>query len=216
MVPLAAPGAPCRGVLGHGHDYARPTRRLVRRARTLRGSPAAVDLTAPSCCSSLLCAAGARHGGARVTGQLIAGLALRHDVAVLHLADESEPAPDLELVERCSIVEAVPRPAGPVTLRTRVRFKLGLVRGFPTWASELASPRFGRRVAELAADWRPDVVQLEFPVMGQYLPALAASAAPRVLVDHDASLGPPRLGRSPGPAGWARSTSARGGGTSAG
>ena len=109
-------------------------------------------------------------------------------MAVLYLADESEPAPDPELVERCSIVEAVPRPAGPVTLRTRVRFKLGLVRGFPTWASELASPRFGRRVAELAADWRPDVVQLEFPVMGQYLPALAASAAPRVLVDHDASL----------------------------
>jgi glycosyltransferase involved in cell wall biosynthesis len=66
--------------------------------------------------------------------------------------------------------------------------KLRLLRGFPTWASELASPDFARRVTELAARWRPDVVQLEFPVMGQYLPALDGSGAPRVLVDHDASL----------------------------
>jgi len=109
-------------------------------------------------------------------------------VAVLYLADDAEPAPDEELVERCSIVEAVRRPSGPATLRTRARSKLRLLRGFPTWASELASPQFGRRVSELAAEWRADVVQLEFPVMGQYVPALAAFAAPRVLVDHDASL----------------------------
>lgn len=132
--------------------------------------------------------AGATHGGARVTGQLIARLALHHEVAVLYLADDSEPPPDPELVERCAIVEAVPRPAGPATMRTRARFKLRLLRGFPTWASELASPRFRRRVSELAAEWRPDVVQLEFPVMGQYLPALASSDASRVLVDLDASL----------------------------
>lgn len=131
---------------------------------------------------------GARHGGARVTGQLISGLALRHDVAVLYLADDSESPPDQELVKHCSIIKPVRRPAGPPTLRTRANVKLGLLRGFPTWASELASPQFARQVSEVAREWRPDVVQLEFPVMGQYLPALAVSSAPRVLVDHDASL----------------------------
>jgi glycosyltransferase involved in cell wall biosynthesis len=132
--------------------------------------------------------AGARHGGARVTGQLIAGLALRHDVAVLYLADDSEPPPDPELVRRGALVEPVPRGSSRVTLGTRVRFKLALLRGFPTWASELSSPHFAGRVSELAADWRPDVVQLEFPVMGQFLDALDGSDAARVLVDHDASL----------------------------
>jgi len=132
--------------------------------------------------------AGARHGGARVTGQLIAGLARRQDVAVLYLADASEPPPDAELVQHAAIVEPVLRDVSPVTLETRARVKLGLLRGKPTWASEVESPEFARRVRELAAEWRPDVVQLEFPVMGQYLPGLDGSAAARVLVDHDASL----------------------------
>jgi glycosyltransferase involved in cell wall biosynthesis len=132
--------------------------------------------------------AGARHGGARVTGQLIAALARRHDVAVLYLADDSEPPPDPELVENAAMVEPVPRDVSQVTLGTRARVKVGLLQGTPTWASELGSAEFARRVAELATEWRPDVVQLEFSVMGQYLPALEASAAARVLVEHDASL----------------------------
>lgn len=140
---------------------------------------------------------GGRHGGARVTGQLIAGLALRHEVAVLYLEDTGEPPPEQQLLSRCALVEPVARAAGPPTLLTRARVKLGLVRGLPTWASELASPRLARRAAELAAEWRPDVVQLEFPVMGQYLPALDGCRAPRVLVDHDASLRDLRAWRGP-------------------
>ena len=129
-----------------------------------------------------------RHGGARVTAQLIGGLADRHDVGVLYLAEAHEPPLEEELLSRCAVIERVARPAGPPAPRARVRVKLGLLRGVPTWASELASPRFGSRVAELARDWRPEVVQFEFPVMGQYLPALADCPAARVLVDHDASL----------------------------
>lgn len=138
-----------------------------------------------------------RHGGARVTGQLIERLADRHEVAVLHLADPDDAPVDEELVARCALVEAVARAPGRPGLGARVRVKLGLLRGVPTWASELASAAFARRAAELMADWRPDVVQLEFPVMGQYLPALAGSGAPRVLVDHDASLQDLRSWRGP-------------------
>lgn len=128
------------------------------------------------------------HGGARVTGQLIARLARRHEVAVLCLADAGEPAPEEELAGACSRFETVPRGSAGGGLRARVETKLRLLRAIPTWASELAEPAFAEAVARLAADWRPDLVQLEYPVMGQYLDALAVCPAPRVLVDHDASI----------------------------
>jgi polysaccharide biosynthesis protein PslH len=127
------------------------------------------------------------HGGARVTGQLLDALAARHDVAVLHLSEAGDAPVEEELRARCDLVEAVARPAGP-GLPTLARVKLGLLRGTPTWASEVATPGFAERLAALAASWRPDVVQVEYPVMGRYLPALASCTAPRVLVEHDASL----------------------------
>jgi glycosyltransferase involved in cell wall biosynthesis len=128
-----------------------------------------------------------RHGGARVTGQLIHALAERHEVAVLHLAEAGDAAVEEELRSRCTLVERVER--GPGTrIGTAFRVKAGLLRGLPTWASELATPGFAERLANLAASWRPDVVQVEFPATGIYLPALDSCPAPRVLVEHDATL----------------------------
>lgn len=129
-----------------------------------------------------------RHGGARVTGQLIEALAGRHEVAVVHLAESGDAPVEDALRSRLALVERVDRPEGPVSAGTRIRVKLGLVRGMPTWASELATPGFAERLGGVASSWRPDVVQVEYPVMGQYLPALGSCAAPRVLVEHDASL----------------------------
>ena len=124
-----------------------------------------------------------RHGGARATGQLIASLAPRHEVAVLYRA-EGDGRPEEELRAACAMLEGVPPQAGP----GRLGPKLGLLRGIPTWASEVADPGFAERTGELARRWAPDLVQLEYPVMGQYLPALAECPAPRVLVDHEASV----------------------------
>lgn len=131
---------------------------------------------------------GGRHGGARVTGQLIDAMADRHEVAVVHLAERDDAPVEDVLRSRLALVERVDRPEGPVSAGTRARVKLGLLRGVPTWASEVATPGFGERLRGLASSWHPDVVQVEFPVMGQYLPALGGCAAPRVLVEHDASL----------------------------
>jgi glycosyltransferase involved in cell wall biosynthesis len=128
-----------------------------------------------------------RHGGARVTGQLIDALTERHDVAVLHLAEAGDTAVEDELRSRCALVERVERRPG-TRLGTAVRVKAGLLRGIPTWASEVATPGFAERLTALAASWRPDLVQVEYPVMGRYLTALASCPAPRVLVDHDAGL----------------------------
>jgi glycosyltransferase involved in cell wall biosynthesis len=128
-----------------------------------------------------------RHGGARVTGELLTALAARHDVAVLHLAQAGDAPVEDELRARCDLVEAVERPERS-SVSTAARVKLGLLRGIPTWASEIATPAFGELLAAVAASWRPDLVQVEYPVMGRYLPALASCPAPRVLVEHDASL----------------------------
>ncbi|HEX6652246.1 MAG TPA: glycosyltransferase family 4 protein [Thermoleophilaceae bacterium] len=131
---------------------------------------------------------GGRHGGARVTGQLIDALADRHEVAVVHLAERGDAPLEDGLRSRLAVVERVDRPDGPVSAGMRARVKLGLLRGVPTWASEVATPGFAERLGGLASSWNPDVVQVEYPVMGQYLPALGSCAAPRVLVEHDASL----------------------------
>lgn len=127
-----------------------------------------------------------RHGGARVTGQLIAGLARHHEVAVVHFDDP--PGVEDELSRTCERLEPVALPALIEGWQARIAAKLRLLRGFPTRASELHNPAFGRRVHEVAAAWRPDIVQIEYPVLGQYLPALDGCPAPRVLVDHEATL----------------------------
>ena len=133
-----------------------------------------------------------RHGGARATGQLIAGLAARHEVAVV-FRDDGGDSPESELVEACALLEGVvPRsPSG------KVGTKLALLRGVPTWASEMADTAFAERVGALAREWMPDVVQVEYPVMAQYLPALRDCPAPRVLVDHEGSVRDLRTWRGP-------------------
>jgi polysaccharide biosynthesis protein PslH len=129
-----------------------------------------------------------RHGGARVTGQLIEALATRHDVAVLHLMEPGDPGASALEAAGARVV-GVPQAPAARTLPARLVPRLALLRGIPIWASEVSEPRFAARLEELAAEWRPEIIQIEYPVMGQYLPALAAAPAPRILVDHDVGLG---------------------------
>lgn len=133
------------------------------------------------------------HGGARVTGQLIANLAARHDVALVHLAKPGEPPVDDELARRCARVEPVTqtRPA------SRLRTKLALLRATPTWVSEVTDRGFAARVREVAARFEPQIVQLEYPVMGRYLSALEGCPAPRVMTDHEGSVRDLREWRGP-------------------
>lgn len=130
-----------------------------------------------------------RHGGSRAVGQLLSRLALRHDVVVLSARWPGEPPADDVLRERCMRVEEVEAPPRDSSLvaraRRRLRLRAALLRGTPTWASERSAPGYADRVAELVQEWQPDIVQLEFHVMGQFLPALAKTSAPRVLVQHE-------------------------------
>lgn len=117
----------------------------------------------------------ALHGGARAMAHLIGGLAERHRVALLCLRGDDEEGIDPPLRQRCEIAEELPRRGRrrSKNLRERVgkhlRTAETLLAFRPKWATWCALPAFEERLRELDDRWRPEVVQAEFHVMGQYL-----------------------------------------------
>lgn len=129
-----------------------------------------------------------RHGGSRAIGQLVGRLASRYAVALLVLRAPDEPRIDDLLRRACDVVHEVGIPPVGTSIRerlvNRLRLRASLLRGMPTWASERNAPEFGSRLAELVELWRPDVVQFEYRITGQFLPVVAGRV-PCVLVDQD-------------------------------
>ena len=130
-----------------------------------------------------------RHGGSRAVAQLVAALAARHPVALLVLHHRSEPGVDEALHSACELIEEVEIPPVGASFGARAtnKFRLlgALARGLPSWAAERSAPEFEGRLREVVEKWGPDIVQLEYRIMGQFLPSLAGVSAPCVLVDPD-------------------------------
>src|SRR4051794_4606027 len=107
-------------------------------------------------------------------GHLLAGLARRHDLALLCLRGRDEPPVDPEIAAACVLCEELPRPGGTRSraLRERVGKHLRAARAAatrtPRWASWCNVPRLTQRVREVARALAPEVVQFEYHVMGQY------------------------------------------------
>jgi polysaccharide biosynthesis protein PslH len=133
--------------------------------------------------------ADAPHGGGRVLAQIVSRLATRHRLALAYLRRADEPPMDDRLRASCELVEEIsgPRIGAPLTQPwvRRGRLTLAAISGTPMWVTDCASRTYADRVRALAARWTPDVVQLEYHVMAQYLPALRACRAPRVMVEHE-------------------------------
>ena len=135
--------------------------------------------------------ADAPHGGGQVMAHLIAGLAERHEVALLCLRGEEDEEIEPRLRERCQIAEELPR-AGPrrsPDLRARigkhVHALAALTTMRPKWVQYCAVPALTARVRSLVPAWRPEVVQAEYHVMGQYLAAVDDPRVRRVLNQHE-------------------------------
>jgi glycosyltransferase involved in cell wall biosynthesis len=126
----------------------------------------------------------AYEGGSRVTAELLTRLAERHDVGVLHLRPGDGHDADAAVREACAFVEAVPVVEGNAGVRF-LSVLAGLARGRPRWATHLRAPEFGERLRALVEEWSPDIVQLEYHVLGQYLDALPPERPPVVLIEHD-------------------------------
>ena len=130
-----------------------------------------------------------RHGGSRAVAQLISGLAARHVIGLLVLRDHDEPGVDEPLRSLCDLVVEVEIPSVGASLGARAANKLrmlaALVHGVPSWAVQRSAPDFEDRLTQVVEEWRPDIVQLEYRIMGQFLRALRAHSVPCVLVDPD-------------------------------
>jgi polysaccharide biosynthesis protein PslH len=142
----------------------------------------------------------AAHGGGRLIAQLLTHLAERHRVALVYLRDLGEPPIDEALWQRCELAREVRRVEAPRRLLGRVAHRLRVsaspLWGLPGWAAHLPGERFAAAANAVIRDWEPDLIQLEFSVMGRYLGDLAGCRAPRVLNLHmpgaDAVAGDPR------------------------
>jgi glycosyltransferase involved in cell wall biosynthesis len=139
----------------------------------------------------------ATHGGAKVVGELIDGTAERHAVALVHLRHEAEPPVEDELRSRLEMSEDVLRPAdartSPRHYARALRWRGRLLAGTPRQVSELSFQAAHARIRDVARRWRPDIVRIEYPVMGAYLSALDGLPAARLLADYDALLETARL-----------------------
>jgi len=129
-----------------------------------------------------------RHGGSRSLAQLLVRLAERNDLGLVVLKTHEEPGVDDELGACCEVVEEVEIPpvgrSAAARVVNRARLRAALLRGVPTWAAERSASGFGERLERLVRRWRPDVVQFEYRIMGQFLSAIPRST-PRLLVDLD-------------------------------
>ena len=134
----------------------------------------------------------ASHGGGRVIGQLIAHLAQRHQIALCYVRASGEPAIDDTLRKHCDVVEEVlllqMKDSATNPWSRRLRVWRELMKGKPLWAIDRFHPEVEERVKSLINSWHPDIVQIEFHIMGQYLSALEGYPAPRILVQHEAGV----------------------------
>jgi glycosyltransferase involved in cell wall biosynthesis len=113
----------------------------------------------------------ATQGGARVIGRLAFELALTNDLGVLSFRARDDAEVDDALRERLAFLEHVPLPEHR-TFRRRLHrageIALGWASGEPRFVTNYGSTVLDRRLQTLVAEWRPDIVQLEFHVLAQY------------------------------------------------
>jgi glycosyltransferase involved in cell wall biosynthesis len=121
--------------------------------------------------------------------QLLAALTSRHSIALVYLRSPDEPPLDDIFYERCDLIEEVPRLWTGRSLAQRAvrngRIVASLLSLRPMWVTDWASEQYHERVRTLAQVWQPDIVQIEYHVMGQYLLALDGYKAPCILVEHE-------------------------------
>jgi len=130
----------------------------------------------------------AKHGGSRAIADLLAEQCLRHAVALVYLRGREELSIEHSLRAQCDLVREVSHmhPGGMARWARLARVGSSPLFGMPTWAAWWRVPEYKECIAEVVASWRPDIVQFEYTIMGQYASDLLHCSAPKVLVEYDA------------------------------
>jgi glycosyltransferase involved in cell wall biosynthesis len=130
-----------------------------------------------------------RHGGSRSVANRLLAIARDHDLALLYLHNPHDHPLDADLAAACVEVVAVDRTASEGTLAL-AKSGRGLVpvlwrtfRGTPVWVQALRSSAVDEAAAELIGRFAPEIIQVEYQVMAQFLPAIGST--PSVLVIHE-------------------------------
>jgi glycosyltransferase involved in cell wall biosynthesis len=112
----------------------------------------------------------------------LSGMAERHRVALLYLRAADEPPVAEALRRKCDLVEEIVR---PIPNGSGAGGWKALLFGRPLWARAWAVPAYADTLRRLALSWQPDIVHVDYHIMGQYLSTLDGCPAPRILVEHD-------------------------------
>jgi polysaccharide biosynthesis protein PslH len=130
----------------------------------------------------------AANGGSRVMAEFLYRLAVRHAVGILYFRSD-EPEIDPVLRDVCRFAISVRRQGRGISSADLRRWQLrqlaALAQRKPMWVTDWASSEYARKVKETIEAWCPDVVQIEFHVMGQYLTALRGFDGPKLLTIHE-------------------------------
>jgi len=131
----------------------------------------------------------ATHGGGKVIAQLLAHLVTRHRVTLVYLRGFGEPPLDELFNRQCELVEEVTRPWTGASFSERSirrgRLAASLLFARPLWVTDWSSRAFSTRVRDVVQNWQPEIIHIEYHVMGQYLSALRRCPAPRILTEHE-------------------------------
>jgi glycosyltransferase involved in cell wall biosynthesis len=130
------------------------------------------------------------HHGGRVTAQMLRHLSERHDVGLVYLRQPGHRPADHDVARRCEVVRQVE--LEPAWLGRAWRHRLNVVasplNGNPTSVANVRSRTLVATVRRVAAEWGPDVIQIEHDVLAYIAPALAGHGRARLLVSHDPGL----------------------------
>jgi glycosyltransferase involved in cell wall biosynthesis len=131
----------------------------------------------------------APHGGGRTLAEVITRLAAHHEIALIYLRAAGEQPIDKALCRRCAWVHEIERPLASDShghrWRRRARLFGGILRGQPMQVTDWNVKMFAECVRAQIEAWQPNIVQIEFSVMAQYLNAMGNFHGPRILTIHE-------------------------------
>lgn len=131
------------------------------------------------------------HGGGRILARFLLEISRRYAVGLLYMQGIDEPPIDPRLQESCELTYKVMRNWTGRSLFKRIirhlRLAAAPIHGIPMWVADWESREFLELVRSVAKSWRPDLVEFEFNIMGQYIYALRGYSAPRILVEYEAA-----------------------------